>query len=496
MPGDKIAVDGEIVSGRSTIDESMITGEPLAVAKAVGDSVTGGTVNQTGAFQMIAKRVGNDTMLSQIIQMVSAAQRSRAPIQGLADRVAGWFVPCVILVAVVAFVAWSIWSPWEPKFSYALVNAVAVLIIACPCALGLATPMSIMVGIGRGAQEGVLIKDAGVLETLENVNILLVDKTGTLTEGQPKVTQITVLGADPQDVAAQEDLLRITAAVEQNSEHPLGQAIVRYARSYPIELPEVHDFHSHTGLGVFGRVEQRDVLVGNQRLMAEHQVQDKDELLPAAEIVRQQGHGVVLVAVDQRLSGMIVVADPVKSTSAAAIAELHALGIRVIMLTGDNPKTAEAVAQQTNIDKVIANIDPAGKHAEVQAMKQAGHVVAMAGDGINDAPALAAADVGIAMGTGTDVAITSADVTLVKGDLTGILRAIQLSRATMRNIRQNLFFALIYNAVGVPVAAGVLVPIFGSKLLLNPMLAAAAMSCSSVSVITNALRLRRSDLSK
>ncbi len=496
VPGDKLPVDGELIQGQSTIDESMVTGEPLAVEKNIGDSVTGGTVNQTGSFQMVAKRVGSDTTLSQIIEMVSSAQRSRAPIQRIADRVAGWFVPMVILVAVTAFVAWAIWSPWEPKYAYAFVNAVAVLIIACPCALGLATPMSIMVGIGRGAQEGVLIKEASVLETLETINTLLVDKTGTLTEGKPQVAQITVLGSKPEDLAAQQQLLLTVAAVEQNSEHPLGQAIVDHARSIAEQLPEVQDFQSHTGQGVTGLVNQQRVLIGNPRLMTTNDIQNLSELQPAAELLQQQGQGVVLVAIENNLAGMIVVADPVKTSSAAAIKELHQLGIQVVMLTGDNEKTAEAVAQQTHIDKVVANVDPAGKHQQVMTMKQSGQIVAMAGDGINDAPALAEADIGIAMGTGTDVAITSADVTLVKGDLTGIIRAIHLSRITMRNIRQNLFFALFYNAVGVPIAAGILVPLFGSKLLLSPMLAAAAMSCSSVSVIVNALRLRHTNLSR
>ena len=490
VPGDKIPVDGVLSEGKSNVDESMITGEPLAVAKSIGDTVTGGTVNQTGAFRMKATRVGNDTMLSQIIQMVSSAQRSRAPIQKIADRVAGWFVPIVILISVISFVAWSIASPWEPKLAYALVNAVAVLIIACPCALGLATPMSIMVGVGRGAKEGVLIKDASGLESLEKVDTLLVDKTGTLTEGRPQVTDIQLTQSNTDE--ATRELLRIAGAVEQNSEHPLGQAIVQSARDRQIPLPAATEFNSVTSLGVTATVEGREVIVGSLKLLEDRNVRGASDLDQNATELRKQGRGVVFVAIDGALAGLIAVADPIKPSSREAIQELHQLGLQVVMLTGDNAETARIVAEQVGIDKVVANVDPAGKHEQVKTLMAEGRFVAMAGDGINDAPALAAANVGIAMGTGTDVAITSADITLIKGELTGIVRAIHLSRATLRNIRQNLFFALIYNALGVPIAAGVLVPIFHAKLLLSPMLAAAAMSLSSVSVIGNALRLRRS----
>ncbi|MEX2170520.1 MAG: heavy metal translocating P-type ATPase [Pirellulales bacterium] len=488
LPGAKVPVDGTVTSGRSTVDESMITGEPLAVAKQEGDTLIGGTVNQTGSFVMRAERVGQETVLSQIVQLVSEAQRSRAPIQRLADRIAGWFVPLVVLVAVITFIAWALFSPREPRLAYALVSAVSVLIIACPCALGLATPMSIMVGVGRGAREGILIKNAEVLETLEQVDTLVVDKTGTLTEGRPKLTELHT-----SEGVSEQDLLRLAASVEQQSEHPLSRAIVEAAQERGIALAHIQDFNSVTGGGVLGIVEGRRVVIGNPNLLREQRVTDDDPLLSDAVQLQEQGRTVVFVAVDGRAVGLLAIADPIKPTTADAVRELHALGLRIVMLTGDNERTAKAVAKQLGIDEVEAGVSPQQKHERVVALKAAGRKVAMAGDGINDAPALAAADVGIAMGTGTDVAIESAGVTLVKGDLRGIVKAIRLSRRTMRNIRQNLFFAFIYNALGVPVAAGVLVP-FGITLLLNPMLAAAAMSFSSLSVVANALRLRHSQL--
>ena len=500
IPGEKIPVDGELVSGKSAVDESMITGEPLPVAKQAGDTVIGGTVNQTGAFQMTARKVGQDTLLAQIVQLVATAQRSRAPIQRLADVVAGWFVPTVILVAGITFLAWAWLSPVEPRLAYALVSAVAVLIIACPCALGLATPMSIMVGVGRGARDGVLIKDAEVLEVLEKIDTLVVDKTGTLTEGRPTVSQIHLVDSsgapdagdmrDPWPRTA-DDLLRLAASVEQSSEHPLGQAMQQAARQRGLDALPVHDFESHTGGGVSGKVAGSRVLVGQATFLVEHGVGGVEALQQQAEQLQQQGHTVILVACHNRLAGLVAVTDPIKRTTVPAIQALHELGLRIIMLTGDNHRTAHAVARQLKIDEVEAEIRPQDKRQRVQALRDEGRRVAMAGDGINDAPALAAADVGIAMGTGTDVAMETAGVTLVKGDLQGILKAIRLSRLTMRNIRQNLFFAFVYNSLGVPLAAGILVPVLGMKMLLNPMLAAAAMSFSSVSVISNALRLRK-----
>jgi Cu+-exporting ATPase len=489
VPGDRIPVDGKITSGRSAVDESMITGEPVPVTKGPGDKVIGGTVNQTGAFEMHADRVGADTMLAQIVQMVADAQRSRAPIQRVADAVAGWFVPAVVLVAILTFIAWAIWSPVEPRLAYALVNAIAVLIIACPCALGLATPMSIMVGVGRGAREGVLIKDAEVLEVMQKVDTLVVDKTGTLTEGRPRVTELV-----PAEPFTGNELLRLAASVEQNSEHPLGRATVAAAKERNLEISPVADFDSVTGGGVRGTVDGRRILIGNAGLLREQGVTDIDAHARRTAELQQGGRTVVFVAADNRLAGLLAVADPIKPSTPEAIQALHRLGLRIVMLTGDNEQTARAVAGQLGIDEVAAGVKPADKQRCISELRAAGHVVAMAGDGINDAPALAAAHVGIAMGTGTDVAIQSAGVTLVKGDLRGIVRAIQLSRRTMRNIRQNLFFALIYNGLGVPIAAGVLVPLFGINALLNPMIAAAAMSFSSVSVITNALRLRTARL--
>lgn len=481
-PGDKIPVDGVVAEGRSSVDESMITGEPIPVKKESGEHVIGGTVNQTGSFLMTAERVGSDTMLSQIVQMVASAQRSRAPIQRVADSVAAYFVPAVVGVSVITFIAWATIGP-DPKLANALVNAVAVLIIACPCALGLATPMSIMVGVGRGAKEGVLIRDAEVLEVMEKVDTLVVDKTGTLTEGRPKLTSIQT-----GDTFTEDDVLRWSAAVEAHSEHPLANAIVVAARDRGMELPATSDFDSVTGSGVIGTVEGRTVRIGRRSFLEESGVGGTDSLIDTANQLRADGHTVMFVGVDDQAGGLLAVSDPIKESTPEAIEQLHRLGLKVLMLTGDNETTARAVAANLNIDDVEAGVHPEDKHARVRSLKSDGHIVAMAGDGINDAPALAEASVGIAMGTGTDVAIESAGVTLVKGDLRGIVRAFQLSRAVMRNIRQNLFFAFVYNMLGVPVAAGVLYPFF--KLLLSPILAAAAMSFSSVSVIGNALRLR------
>ncbi|MEJ7731149.1 MAG: heavy metal translocating P-type ATPase [Polyangiaceae bacterium] len=480
-PGEKVPVDGVVLEGASAVDESMVSGEPLPVEKGVGDAVVGATVNGTGALVIRAERVGGDTLLAQIVRMVSAAQRSRAPIQRLADRVSGWFVPSVLLVAAVTFAVWASVGP-EPRLTHALVNAVAVLIIACPCALGLATPMSIMVGTGRGAQVGVLIKNGEALETLERVDTLVLDKTGTLTEGKPRVTLIGTVGEMPAN-----EVLQLAARVELASEHPLAAAIVAEARATAPSLTAASEFRSITGKGVVGRVDGRSVAVGNVALLEELGIGAGD-LLGRAEEQRSLGRTVMLVAVDGKAAGLLGVEDPI-ATTAQAVAELRADGVRLIMLTGDSRTTAEAVARKLELDSVEAEVLP-GQKAEVVARLQGeGRVVAMAGDGINDAPALARADVGIAMGTGTDVAMESAGVTLVRGDLRGILRARRLSGATMRNIRQNLFFAFAYNALGVPLAAGVLYPVFG--LLLSPMVASAAMSLSSVSVIANALRLRR-----
>jgi len=481
-PGEKVPVDGVIEEGRSTIDESMITGEPLPVDKSADDAVTGGTVNQTGGFVMRVTRVGEDTLLSRIVHMVAEAQRTRAPIQRLADVVAGWFVPTVVAVAVVAFIAWSVWGP-EPAMAYALVNAVAVLIIACPCALGLATPMAIMVGTGKGAQSGILVKNAEALETLEKVDTVVVDKTGTLTEGRPRLTAVEAAGERGED-----ELLRLTASLERASEHPLAAAIVEGAREREVELTDVGDFDSATGKGVTGTVDGRRVAVGNRAMMESAGAVD-EALAERAEELRREGQTVMFVAVDGAAAGLVGVSDPVKETTAEALDSLHAAGIRVVMITGDSRATAEAVGRELGIDEIHAEVLPEDKNRIVTELQERGAIVAMAGDGINDAPALAKAHVGIAMGTGTDVAMESAGVTLVKGDLRGIAKALRLSRGTMRNIRQNLFFAFVYNSLGVPVAAGVLYPWFG--ILLSPMIAAAAMSLSSVSVIGNSLRLRR-----
>ncbi len=453
----------------------------MPLTKSVGDRVIGGTMNQSGGFVMRAEKVGRDTVLARIVQMVAQAQRSRAPIQRLADQVSGWFVPAVILIALLAFVAWSVWGP-EPRFTYGLIAAVSVLIIACPCALGLATPMSIMVGVGRGAQSGVLIKSAEALERLEKVDTLVIDKTGTLTEGKPSVVAIrTVAGIE------EKDLLRLTASLERSSEHPLAAAIVRSANERGLSLAPVENFDSPVGKGVTGFVDGRKLVIGNLRIMTEAGI-DTSGLDKIADELRREGATAIFVAIDGKAAGILAIADPIKATTPAAISALKAAGIRVVMLTGDNVTTAKAVAQKLGITDVEAEVLPEDKSKVVARFRQQGRVVAMAGDGVNDAPALAAADVGIAMGTGTDVAIESAGVTLLKGDLNGIVRARHLSAATMANIRQNLFFAFIYNAAGVPVAAGVLYPLFG--VLLSPIIAAAAMALSSVSVIANAARLR------
>jgi len=480
-PGEKVPVDGVVTEGRSAVDESMISGEPVPVEKGPGDRVTGATVNGTGSLLMKAERVGRDTMLAQIVRMVADAQRSRAPIQALADKVAAWFVPAVVLVAVVAFAVWALVGP-EPRLAYALVNGVAVLIIACPCALGLATPMSIMVGTGRGATAGVLVKNAEVFEMMEKIDTLVVDKTGTLTVGKPELVAVqTAPGFDEDEV------LGLAAAIERGSEHPLAAAIVEGAQERGLTFPDSIDFASLTGKGVTGIVEGRRVVLGNKALLAEEHIA-VDALKTQANERRAQGDGVMFVGVDGRLAGLVAVADPVKDDAAAAVAELRRAGVRVVMLTGDNHRTAEAVARKVGIDEVIAEVLPEEKQAAVEALRREGRRVAMAGDGINDAPALAAADVGVAMGTGTDVAMESAAVTLVRGDLGGIVRARRLSRATMRNIRQNLFFSFVFNAAGVPIAAGALYPWFG--VLLSPIIAGAAMSLSSVAVIGNSLRLR------
>jgi Cu+-exporting ATPase len=459
----------------------LVTGESLPVTKETGDTVIGGTLNQSGSLVIEADRVGRDTMLARIVALVAEAQRSRAPIQRLADAVAGWFVPAVILVALLAFAAWAIWGP-EPRFTYALIAAVAVLIIACPCALGLATPMSIMVGVGRGAQAGVLIKNAEALERMEMVDTLVVDKTGTLTQGKPAVTAII-----PAKSFDENELLRLAASVERASEHPLAAAVVAAAQDRKLSLTSATDFDAPAGKGALGMVDGHRLTIGNAAFLREQSI-DVSDLIGAAEELRREGATSIFVGIDGHAAGVIAIADPIKPSTPAALAALKADGVRVVMLTGDNQTTAQAIARRLGITDVAAEVLPDQKSAVVEKLKREGRVVAMAGDGVNDAPALAAADVGIAMGSGTDVAIESASVTLLKGDLTGIVRARQLSKATMRNIRENLFFAFIYNSVGVPVAAGVLYPFFG--ILLSPMIAAAAMSLSSVSVIANAIRLK------
>jgi Cu+-exporting ATPase len=481
-PGEKVPVDGDVIEGRASLDESMVTGESMPVSKEAGAKGIAGTLNLTGSFVMRAEKVGRDTLLAQIVQMVGQAQRSRAPIQRLADQVSGWFVPLVLAAAALAFMAWAAFGP-EPRYAYALVAAVTVLIIACPCALGLATPMSIMVGIGRGAQAGVLIKNAEALERMEKVDTLVVDKTGTLTEGKPKV--VAIIAAPGFEEA---DVLKFAASIEKASEHPLATAIVAAAAERGIATARVMGFDAPTGKGALGMVERTRVVVGNAGFLSELGI-DTAALADAAERLRQDGATAVFVAINGQAAGVIAIADPVKATAADALKALTAEGIHVIMLTGDNRTTALAVARRLGIDAVEAEVLPEQKSAVVEKLRCAGHVVAMAGDGVNDAPALAAADVGIAMGTGTDVAIASAGITLLKGDLTGIVRARRLSQATMRNIRQNLFFAFVYNAGGVPIAAGVLYPTLG--ILPSPIVAAAAMALSSVSVVANALRLRR-----
>ncbi len=480
-PGEKVPVDGEVINGESNVDESMVTGEPIPVVKTAGEKLIGATVNGTGGLLMRADKVGADTLLAQIVKMVAEAQRSRAPIQKLVDIVAGYFVPAVVAVAAITFFVWALWGP-EPAIAYAVINAVAVLIIACPCALGLATPMSIMVGTGKGAMMGVLIKNAEALEVMQKVDTLVVDKTGTLTEGKPKLVSVVASEGFQED-----ENLQLAASLERASEHPLAEAIVQGAEARGVELTGADNFQSITGMGVTGVVDGRKVALGNRKLLESLDIEAGD-LPQQADRQRAEGQTVMLLAVDGKAAGLIGVADPIKPTTPEAIRDLHGEGIRVVMLTGDSRKTAEAVAAKLDIDQVQAEVLPEQKAEVVKQLQAEGRIVAMAGDGINDAPALAQAHVGVAMGTGTDVAMESAGVTLVKGDLRGIVRARRLSRATMRNIRQNLFFAFFYNAAGVPIAAGILYPAFG--LLLSPMIAAAAMSFSSVSVITNALRLR------
>lgn len=481
-PGEKIPVDGVVTDGRSVVDESMLTGEPLPVEKTSGTKVVGGTINGTGSFVMKAERVGDETTLAQIVQMVAQAQRSRAPIQRLADVVSAWFVPAVILIAVVTFVVWALLGP-EPALVYAMVNAVAVLIIACPCALGLATPMSIMVSVGRGALLGVLVKDAGAMETLGKVNTLIVDKTGTLTEGRPKVTNVI-----PAPPFSESEILTLAATLEARSEHPLAGAVVEAARQHGPLPADVESWEATTGEGVSGRIDGRFVAVGKKN-HAGGSNELPGSLIAEAERLQSEGQTVIWVGIDGRAAGIMALSDPIKASTPEAIASIHSLGIKILMLTGDNPQTAERIAAKLGIDQVVAEVSPKQKQEHVAREKSAGRVVAMAGDGVNDAPALAAADVGIAMGTGTDVAMHSAGVTLVKGDLRGIVHAIALSRATMRNIRQNLAFAFLYNVLGIPIAAGLLYPMFG--ILLSPIFASAAMALSSVSVIANALRLKK-----
>jgi Cu+-exporting ATPase len=485
-PGEKIPVDGRLLEGHTTANESMLTGEAFPVEKSSGDKVIGGALNNTGSFVMEAERVGDETVLAQIVRMVSEAQRSRAPIQRLADKVAGYFVPAVLFVAFVTFVVW-LWLGPEPRLARAIVNAVAVLIIACPCALGLATPMSIMVGVGRGAHAGVLVKNAGALELMEKVTTLVVDKTGTLTEGKPRVTKIVTAGGQTEN-----DLLAAAASAEQQSEHPLASAIVAAARERKLAIENVQDFSSSTGGGVIASQGGTQIVVGQPAFLRANGIVALEDLEAQARDLQTEGQTVIFVAINNSAAGIVAISDPIKQSTPGAIQELKRLGLKVIMLTGDNERTARAVAKKLGLDEVEAGVAPKDKHERVEALRRDGSIVAMAGDGINDAPALAAADVGIAMGTGTDVAMESAGITLVKGDLNGIVQALHLSRAVMRNIRQNLFFAFIYNALGIPIAAGVFYPFFG--LLLSPIIAGAAMSLSSVSVIANALRLQRARL--
>ena len=485
-PGEKIPVDGVLLDGKTSVDESMISGEPIPVEKNAGDKVTGGTLNTTGSFLMQAEHVGSETVLARIVKMVADAQRSRAPIQALADKVSGWFVPAVLACAVLTFIVWALVGP-QPRFAHAIVNAVAVLIIACPCALGLATPMSVMVGIGRGALAGVLIRNAEAMEVMEKVTTVVVDKTGTLTEGKPRLTQVI-----PANGVSADDLLLTAASVEQNSEHPLAAAMVRGAKDRNVKLHPVTDFNSITGGGVVGKLGGREIAVGKLKFLQDRHVTDLEGIEPKATVLQAEGQTAMFVAINGKAAGIITVSDPIKTSTPEAIAQLHKLGLKIIMLTGDNERTATAVAKTLGLDEVVAGVEPKDKHERILQLRQRGQIVAMAGDGINDAPALAAANVGIAMGTGTDVAMESAGITLVKGDLLGIAKAITLSRSMMRNIRQNLFFAFAYNVLGIPLAAGLLYPFFGW--LLSPIIAGAAMSLSSVSVIANALRLRNAKL--
>jgi Cu+-exporting ATPase len=485
-PGERIPVDGILLDGKTSVDESMISGEPIPVEKNTADKVTGGTLNTTGSFLMQAEHVGSETVLARIVKMVADAQRSRAPIQALADKVSGWFVPAVLACAVLTFIVWALVGP-QPRFAHAIVNAVAVLIIACPCALGLATPMSVMVGIGRGAQAGVLIRNAEAMEAMEKVTTVVVDKTGTLTEGKPRLTQVI-----PANGVSADDLLLTAASVEQNSEHPLAAAMVRGAKDRNVKLHPVTDFNSITGGGVVGKLGGREIAVGKLKFLQDRHVTDLEGIEPKATVLQAEGQTAMFVAINGKAVGIITVSDPIKTSTPEAIAQLHKLGLKIIMLTGDNERTATAVAKTLGLDEVVAGVEPKDKHERILQLRQRGQIVAMAGDGINDAPALAAANVGIAMGTGTDVAMESAGITLVKGDLLGIAKAITLSRSMMRNIRQNLFFAFAYNVLGIPLAAGLLYPFFGW--LLSPIIAGAAMSLSSVSVIANALRLRNAKL--
>ena len=485
-PGEKIPVDGVLLGGKTSVDESMISGEPIPVEKITGDKVTGSTLNTTGSFLMQAEHVGSETALARIMHMVADAQRSRAPIQALADKVSGYFVPAVLAVAALTFAGWA-WLGPEPRFAHAIVNAVAVLIIACPCALGLATPMSVMVGIGRGAQAGVLISNAEAMEVMERVTTVVVDKTGTLTEGKPRLTQIL-----PVHGVTEDELLLTAASVEQHSEHPLAAAMARGAKERNVKLQPVADFNSITGGGVVGKIGGREIVVGKLKFLQERNVADLGTIAPKASALQAGGQTALFVAIAGKAAGIITVSDPIKASTPEAIAQLHQLGLKIIMLTGDNERTANAVAQTLGLDQVVAGVEPKDKHERIRQLRQQGQIVAMAGDGINDAPALAAAHVGIAMGTGTDVAMESAGITLAKGDLLGIVRAINLSLSMMRNIRQNLFFAFAYNALGIPLAAGLFYPLFGW--LLSPIIAGAAMSLSSVSVIANALRLRSAKL--
>lgn len=481
-PGEKIPLDGIITEGKSTVDESMISGEPMPLEKNVGDRVIGATVNQTGTFVMKTEKVGAETLLSQIVHMVAEAQRSRAPIQKLADTISGYFVPIVVLISVLTFIVWAIFGH-EPRLAHAIVNAIAVLIIACPCALGLATPMSIMVGVGRGAQVGVLIKNAEAIEKAEKITHLLIDKTGTLTEGKPKVTACV-----PNQGWNEQSLLGVAASIEQSSEHPLARAVIDYAKEKNAKIESVQDFESVTGGGIKGKLNGKKIVLGKQKFLEDEKISISEDFKNQSMQLQAKAQTVVWVAVDQNIVGMLGISDPIKKTSPQAIEALHKMGIKVIMLTGDNKKTAEAIAKDLGIDDVRAELEPKSKQEIVKQFKSEGAIVMMAGDGINDAPALAQAEVGVAMGTGTDVAIESAGITLVKGDLNGIVKALRLSRAVMKNIRQNLFFAFIYNILGVPIAAGVLYPFFG--ILLSPIIAGAAMAFSSVNVIGNSLRLR------